>query len=133
MRSPVSSLILGAIALTGTVLMAAPQAFAADDLDSALAGELPGNGPWRVHFHSPLHADAASPLTTTRPVLTDTLDVLFGGSIARTDHVEVETYTWQVLPEGQRPTDDRGLVEGIAAELDWMRRQLIQLDLQEVT
>jgi len=111
----------------------ATEVLAADDLDGALAGELPGAGPWRVHFHSPLHADAAEPLTTTRPVLTDTLGLLVGGSIARTDHIEVETYTWQVLPEGQRPTDDRGLVAGLAAELDWMRTQLTQLGLPEVT
>ncbi|GHG01409.1 MULTISPECIES: metabolite traffic protein EboE [Amycolatopsis] len=103
----------------------------ADDLDLALAGGLPGREPWRVHFHVPLHADPAPPLTSTRPVLTATLAGLFGGAAARTDHVEVETYTWQVLPDA--PADDAGLVAGIAAELAWTRRELIALGLEEVS
>ncbi|MEU4246562.1 metabolite traffic protein EboE [Amycolatopsis sp. NPDC026612] len=102
-----------------------------DDLDAALAGGLPGASPWRVHFHVPLHADPAPPLTSTRPVLAATLAELFGGGTARTDHVEVETYTWQVLPDA--PADDAGLVAGIAAELDWTRHELITLGLEEVS
>ena len=103
----------------------------ADDLDLALAGGLPGRAPWRVHFHVPLHADPVPPLTSTRPVLATTLAELFGGATARTDHVEVETYTWQVLPDA--PADDAGLVAGIAAELDWTRRELTTLGLEEVS
>ncbi len=103
----------------------------ADDLDRALAGGLPGRAPWRVHFHVPLHADPAPPLTSTRPVLAATLHELFGGAVARTDHVEVETYTWRVLPDA--PADDAGLVAGIAAELDWTRRHLTTLGLEEVS
>ncbi|MBA8824910.1 hypothetical protein FHX42_002257 [Saccharopolyspora lacisalsi] len=102
-----------------------------DDLDEALSAHrpLPGHGPWRVHFHVPLHADPPAPLTTTRPVLAASLETLLGGSTARTRHVEVETYTWQVLPEHQRPTG--GPVAGIAAELDWTRRHLLALGLTE--
>ncbi|MDR7304171.1 metabolite traffic protein EboE [Haloactinomyces albus] len=104
-----------------------------DDLDAALgtAEGLPGYQPWRVHFHVPLHADPPPPLATTRPVLVSSLDTLLGGETARTRHVEVETYTWDVLPERQRPQG--GLVEGIAAELDWTRRHLLALGLTEVT
>ena len=36
MRSPITSFIFGAVALTGTVLMVAPHAFAEDDLDSEI-------------------------------------------------------------------------------------------------
>ena len=104
--------------------------YGADDLDIALSGGLPGHAPWRVHFHAPLHADPRPPLTTTRPVLQATLKELFGGSTAWTDHVEVETYTWQVLPNA--PQGDRGLVEGLAAELDWVRGELTGLGLTEV-
>lgn len=105
-----------------------------DDLDAALAGPypLPGRDPWRVHFHVPLHADPTPPLRSTRPVLAGTLAGLLGGPVARTDHVEVETYTWEVLPAGQRPAGERGLVEGLAAELDWTRRHLLDLGLQEM-
>jgi hypothetical protein len=63
-------------------------------------------------------------------VLQATLKELFGGSTAWTDHVEVETYTWQVLPNA--PQGDRGLVEGLAAELDWVRGELTGLGLTEV-
>jgi hypothetical protein len=102
-----------------------------DDLDTALAGDLPGAETWRVHFHVPLHAEPAAPLTSTRPVLRETLAGLLGGPIALTRHVEVETYTWHVLPDA--PHDDAGLVDGLAAELDWTRRELITLGLKELT
>jgi sugar phosphate isomerase/epimerase len=103
----------------------------ADDLGVALAGGLPGFRPWRVHFHVPLHAAAEPPLRATRDVLTGTLAGLFGGQTAGTSHVEVETYTWQVLPAGQRPDGPAGLVAGIAAELRWLREQLLALGLTE--
>jgi hypothetical protein len=84
-----------------------------------------------VHFHVPLHAAAEPPLRATRDVLTGTLAGLFGGQTAGTSHVEVETYTWQVLPAGQRPDGPAGLVAGIAAELRWLREQLLALGLTE--
>ncbi|GAB3999010.1 hypothetical protein GCM10029992_26540 [Glycomyces albus] len=40
------------------------------------------------------------------------------------DHLEVETYTWNALPESGRPRDEAGLVTGIAAEVDYVRDQL---------
>jgi sugar phosphate isomerase/epimerase len=104
-----------------------------DDLDEALAGAAPG--PWRVHFHIPLHARPEPPLTTTHGVLLDTLDALVGGPVALVDHLEVETYTWDVLPAGLRPgssAGERTLVDGIAAELAWTRDRLLALGLQEI-
>lgn len=103
-----------------------------DDLDLALAGGLPAGDPWRVHFHVPLHAPAAAPLGSTQPVLVETLRRLVGGDRALTPHIEVETYTWQVLPPGARPANDADLVAGIAAELAWTRDRLAELGLQEV-
>ncbi|HEX2314687.1 MAG TPA: metabolite traffic protein EboE [Thermomonospora sp.] len=103
----------------------------ADDLDVALDGGLPGDHEWRVHFHVPLHSDPAGPLRSTRPVLDGTLETVFGGERALTDHVEVETYTWDVLPG--RPKGKEALVEGIAAELAWTRDRLLALGLQQET
>ncbi|GAB1818100.1 metabolite traffic protein EboE [Herbidospora sp. RD11066] len=103
-----------------------------DDLDEALAG-LPGDDAWRVHFHLPLHADPEPPLSSTSGVLNSTLEALFGGATAVTDHVEVETYTWQVLPEDRRPQGDAGLVAGLAAELAWTRDRLVALGLEDVS
>lgn len=89
---------------------------AADDLPQALV-ELPRDTPWRVHFHVPLHARPAAPLVSTFDVLAQSCRELYGGARALSPHVEVETYTWSVLPAGERPSDDAGLVAGIAAEL----------------
>ncbi|GAA4026676.1 metabolite traffic protein EboE [Streptomyces plumbiresistens] len=98
-----------------------------DDLPEALAGALPDDtGPWRVHFHAPLHTDPEPPLRTTAGQLTTVLDGLLGGPTAVCDHIEVETYTWSVLP---RPPAD--LAEGIAAELAWARDRLTALGLKE--
>jgi sugar phosphate isomerase/epimerase len=102
-----------------------------DDLDAALAGGLPADRPWRVHFHVPVHRTAAAPLASTQPALVDTLGALLGGDRALTDHVEVETYTWQALPADARPAGDRDLVAGIAAELAWTRDRLLDLGLKE--
>ena len=53
-------------------------------------------------------------------------------STAHTDHLEVETYTWGVLPPEQRPHDDASLVRGIAAELAFTRSELIALGLADL-
>lgn len=101
-----------------------------DDLPDALVGGLPGEGEWRVHFHLPVHHPGDE---TTQGELMKSLDALLGGETPATTHLEVETYTWSVLPEGDRPTDDRGLVEGLAREVSWTRDRLIELGLEETT
>ena len=101
-----------------------------DDLPEALAADgLGDDGPWRVHFHVPVHAVPQAPLRSTTDVLVEGMRVLVGGSRPVVDHLEVETYTWSVLPEQQRPTDEEGLVAGLAAELHWTREQLVDLGL----
>lgn len=98
-----------------------------DDLPDALDDGLPTDtGPWRVHFHAPLHADPEPPLHTTADQLSGVLAGLLGGASADCDHIEVETYTWSVLPEP--PAD---LAGGIAAELAWARDRLTGLGLKE--
>jgi sugar phosphate isomerase/epimerase len=97
-----------------------------DDLPDALAGGLPVDGPWRVHFHAPLHSAPEPPLRTTAPRLRDALAELVGGERPVCDHIEVETYTWSVLPNP--PAD---LASGIAAELAWARNNLTDLGLTE--
>ncbi|GAA3359679.1 metabolite traffic protein EboE [Saccharopolyspora gregorii] len=83
-----------------------------DDLPRAF-DELPGDGPWRVHFHVPVHWRSDGPVRPTTGVLRDVLTALPGPL----PDVEVETYTWTVLPEP--PTD---LAAGIAAELAFTQR-----------
>ncbi|MFH0176466.1 metabolite traffic protein EboE [Streptomyces cacaoi] len=103
-----------------------------DDLGQALTeGALPDTVPWRAHFHVPLHAPPAPPLTSTLDVLRDALSVLLGGPHPRTRHLEVETYTWQALPAGSRPATDAALADGIAAELRLAADLLADLGLKE--
>ncbi|MFD0059821.1 metabolite traffic protein EboE [Streptomyces sp. NPDC056690] len=104
-----------------------------DDLGEALAGgALPDTAPWRAHFHVPLHAAPAAPLTSTLPVLKDTLTRLAGGAHPLTRHLEVETYTWQALPPELRPRARTQLADGIAAELTLARDLLTDLGLKEL-
>ncbi|WP_433529421.1 metabolite traffic protein EboE [Micromonospora sp. CA-263727] len=105
----------------------ADPAWAADDLDGALAAALPG--PWRVHYHVPLHAPPEPPLGSTLPVLRAALAALFTGADAGCDHLDVETYTWGVLPAERRPRTDAELAAGIAAELAFTRDELVTLGL----
>ncbi|MER5884748.1 metabolite traffic protein EboE [Streptomyces sp. NPDC001941] len=104
-----------------------------DDLAEALAGDaLPDSTPWRSHFHVPLHAPPAPPLTSTLPVLEDVLARLVGGPEPLTRHLEVETYTWQALPPALRPRTRGQLADGIAAELTLARDLLTDLGLKEL-
>ncbi|MER5926325.1 metabolite traffic protein EboE [Streptomyces mirabilis] len=104
-----------------------------DDLGEALAGDaLPDASPWRAHFHVPLHAAPAAPLTSTLPVLRAALARLVGGPHPLTHHLEVETYTWQALPPELRPRARAQLVDGIAAELTLARDLLTDLGLKEL-
>jgi sugar phosphate isomerase/epimerase len=101
-----------------------------DDLPDALEGARPlrTGSPWRVHFHVPVHADPAPPLANSRDDLRASLRALLGGERARVRHLEVETYTWSVLPGGP-PDDDDALAAGLAAELAWVRDELLGLGL----
>ncbi|TDC60795.1 sugar phosphate isomerase/epimerase [Micromonospora sp. KC207] len=105
----------------------ADPAHAADDLDAALDARLPG--PWRVHYHVPLHAPPEPPLAATVPVLRAALGALFAGPVAGCDHLDVETYTWGVLPVARRPRDAAELAAGIAAELAFARDELVAVGL----
>ena len=100
-----------------------------DDLAPALAGALPADGDWRVHFHVPVHlADGH----TTQPQLHALLGALFGAERPLTPHLELETYTWEVLPKMLRPHDRDSLVAGLARELEWLQRELTSLGLEPV-
>ncbi|MEH0417181.1 metabolite traffic protein EboE [Streptomyces sp. B21-083] len=104
-----------------------------DDLGEALDGDaLPDASPWRAHFHVPLHAAPAAPLTSTLPVLKSALTRLVGGPNPLTRHLEVETYTWQALPPELRPRARAQLADGIAAELTLARDLLTDLGLKEL-
>ncbi|MEY4939330.1 MAG: metabolite traffic protein EboE [Verrucomicrobiota bacterium] len=77
---------------------------------------------WRVHFHVPLHAAPGAPFNDTRDHLEDALDWLKAHRGACT-HLEMETYTWEVLPAPMRlPIEDQ-LVREYAWTLDALARR----------
>ncbi|MFC9386367.1 metabolite traffic protein EboE [Streptomyces venezuelae] len=109
-----------------------PEALATSDPLITTTPGLPDATPWRAHFHVPLHAPPAPPLSSTLPDLTETLGLLVGGPHPRTRHLEVETYTWQALPPDRRPRTRARLADGIAAELTLARDLLTDLGLKEL-
>jgi hypothetical protein len=69
---------------------------------------------WRVHFHVPIHKQEIGPLHTTSWAVEETLAA--AASLPYAPDLEVETYTWDVLPAiGKSGADD--LAHGLAAEL----------------
>ncbi|HEY3787805.1 MAG TPA: metabolite traffic protein EboE [Urbifossiella sp.] len=66
---------------------------------------------WRVHFHVPVDADKLGPLGTTKPAVAQALAAI--ANLDYAPHLEVETYTWEVLP-GAEQLD---LTVGLAREL----------------
>lgn len=75
-------------------------------------------GEARVHFHIPLDAKPSPPLGSTSQHAIDTLSWLGSHPDACT-HLEIETYTWGVLPtELRRPVEEQ-----IASEYRWVLAQ----------
>lgn len=81
-------------------------------LPSIAAGETMGV---RIHFHVPLFFHDLGGFFTTQPYVRELLAALKNGPIA--PHLEVETYTWEVLPKEYR---DVPVEEAIQRELDWV-------------
>lgn len=74
---------------------------------------------WRIHFHVPLFQERLGPFTNTQRWLGELLGLLRQES--EMPHLEVETYTWDVLPERFRGED---VVDAIARELRWVMGRL---------
>jgi sugar phosphate isomerase/epimerase len=74
---------------------------------------------WRVHFHVPLYHTELGPFTNTQAFLARVLDRQRRHAL--TTQLEVETYTWDVLPPEQR---SQTLVSSIARELNWVTERL---------
>ena len=91
------------------------------DLPTALE-ELPGFPDvqeLRVHFHVPLFFNGAGPLQSTVNTLTpDFFNELHRGI---TSHLEIETYTFDVLPPEVHPGD---VVKSVAREYAWAMEHL---------
>lgn len=90
------------------------------DLPQALAAAASAEGSeWRVHFHVPIFLERMEHFDTTQAFLAEILRLHRENPISA--HLEVETYTWDVLPEAYRKAD---LSAAIARELAWVKGQL---------
>jgi sugar phosphate isomerase/epimerase len=86
-------------------------AFAADP-----GGEL---REWRIHFHVPIFLERLGAVQTTRAQTADALALHRERPLSR--HVEIETYTFDVLPEEFRTGD---IVEYVSREIEWVTTAL---------
>jgi hypothetical protein len=75
---------------------------------------------WRIHFHVPLHHPPGPFFETTADHVSATLDWLKDHP-GEAQHLEMETYTWEVLPPELKA---RGVVDQLAAEYAWTLDQL---------
>lgn len=74
---------------------------------------------WRVHFHVPVFLDDLGDFSSTQFFIRDALALHKLQPVS--EHLEVETYTWNVLPDVYK---NQSIDEAIARELNWVRQQL---------
>jgi hypothetical protein len=70
---------------------------------------------WRVHFHIPLHAPPWDGFLSTQDHLLGAMDWL-AENPGKCQHIEMETYTWEVLPPELHAGD---VVEQLIKEYEW--------------
>ena len=73
---------------------------------------------WRIHFHVPIFVDSYNDLFSTQSDIEDTLMELRRDP--RCSHLEIETYTWDVLPEGLK----QDLTTSIRREYEWVLKTI---------
>ena len=73
---------------------------------------------WRIHFHVPIFVRDYDLIQSTQDDLLEVLNLLSNNPICQ--HLEIETYTWEVLPQKLK-TD---LTTSIQQEYQWVLRNL---------
>lgn len=90
------------------------------DLPDALARGADTDGEeWRVHFHVPIFMRDLGAFSSTRDFLAEILTLHRTSPVS--PHLEIETYTWDVLPKGLRGAT---VAEDIAREFAWVLAEL---------
>jgi sugar phosphate isomerase/epimerase len=73
---------------------------------------------WRTHFHVPVFIADYEGMQSTQDEIIEVLQLNQQNPV--TEHLEVETYTWEVLPESIKMS----LFSSIAREMEWVKDQL---------
>lgn len=78
-----------------------------------------GKREWRTHIHVPVFLDDLGAFRTTRSGIEAALAVHAATPLS--DHLEIETYTWDVLPAHLKTGD---ITEYVSREIEWVRDAL---------
>ncbi len=89
------------------------------------AGEDDSSIEWRIHFHIPLHSQPTARFQNTADHLLGLLDLL-AQEPALCRHLEMETYTWEVMPPEMK---NRSVIDQLAAEYDWTLQRMAERGL----
>jgi len=96
------------------------------DLPEALSNSSnPSVEEWRSHFHVPVFIRDLGLLQSTQEDIAEVLKIQVAKPF--TDHMEVETYTWEVLPEALKAP----IAESIVRELKWVKELLLKNEAHE--
>lgn len=79
----------------------------------------PGPCEWRTHFHMPVFLDDLGAFRTTRFAIEDAL--AFHKRNRLSTQLEIETYTWDVLPSHLKKGD---IVDYVSREIEWVKGEL---------
>ena len=92
------------------------------NLEDAFAARRADPGPreWRTHFHVPVFLDDLGAFGTTRFALEEALQMHKDKPLSR--QLEIETYTWDVLPDHLKTGD---IVDYVCREIEWVHGQLV--------
>lgn len=79
---------------------------------------------WRIHFHVPLFVDKFDFMRSTRDDIISSLKILMEETDCR--HFEIETYTWEVLPDNLKVD----MTSSIEREFEWVLEVLRENSVQ---
>lgn len=97
------------------------------DLETALSSlEESTACEWRTHFHVPLFIDDYQVLQSTQDYIIRVFELLQNNEIC--NHLEIETYTWEVLP----PEMKVDIATSIQREYEWVLWKLKIINHQEL-
>lgn len=84
------------------------------DLPNALKSNMDTDGEWRIHFHVPLFTEHYGQLQSTRDYVEEIIKIQKDSQL--TNFLEIETYTWEVLP----PDLQCPIGESISREIEYI-------------